>query len=207
MTHSPAVKRPGLSTFAAVLLLASAPVAAQTPAPAAAAPAGQAVKAPKAPAASPLQMAAKKLDANTYVKLTYSSPRRADPKSGQTREVFGKLVPYGQVWRLGANEATELTTTGDITLAGKPLPAGTYSVYAIPQADKWTLIVNKDLGAWGAYKYDQAKDVLRVDVPAKKGAEAYEAFTIAFDEKGTALNMAWDTTQVSVPVAVAGKKS
>lgn len=189
MTH----RTLSIPTLAALVFLAAAPALAQ-----------KTIAPEKAPV-SPLQMAAKKLDDNTYVKVTYNSPRINDPKTGEKRVIFGKLVPYGEVWRLGANAATELTTTGDLDVAGKKLAAGTYAVFAIPQADKWTLIFNKDLGQWGAYKYNKDQDVLRVDVPAKKIADTYEAFTIAFDDKGTALNLNWENTQVSVPVKPAKK--
>lgn len=191
--NRPLMQRLSLSALAAAVLLTAAPAAAQ-----------KVVPAPKPPA-SPLAMAAKKLEGGTYVKVTYSSPRRADPKTGESRAIFGKLVPYGQVWRLGANEATEFTTTGNLQLAGKPLPAGTYALFAIPQADKWTLIVSKDVGQWGAYKYKPESDLFRVDVPATKSADTYEAFTISFDEKGTALNLAWENTLVTVPVRTASK--
>lgn len=182
-----------IPTLAALVFLAAAPALAQ-----------KSIPPTKAPV-SPLEMTAKKLDDTTYVKVTYNSPRIQDPKTGQKRQIFGKLVPYGEVWRLGANAATELTATADIELAGKRLPAGTYSLFAIPQADKWTLIVNKDVGQWGAYKHNKENDVLRVDVPAKKSADTYEALTIAFDEKGTALNISWENAQVSVPVRPAKK--
>jgi Protein of unknown function (DUF2911) len=182
-----------IPTLAALVFLAATPALAQKTIP------------PTKPPVSPLEMTAKKLDATTYVKVTYGSPRIQDPKTGQKRTIFGKLVPYGEVWRLGANAATELTTTGEIELAGKRLPAGTYSLFAIPQADKWTFIVNKDVGQWGAFRHNKDSDVLRVDVPAKKSADTYEAFTIAFDDKGTALNFSWENTQVSLPVSPAKK--
>ncbi|WNG39028.1 DUF2911 domain-containing protein [Archangium violaceum] len=193
MTNHRFASHLSLSALAALLFFAATPALAQKSIPPAKAP------------VSPFEMAAKKLNDTTYVKVTYNSPRIQDPKTGQKRVIFGKLVPYGEVWRLGANAATELTTTGDIELAGKRLPAGTYALFAIPQADKWTLIVNKDVGQWGAYKYNKDNDVLRVDVPAKKTADTYEAFTIAFDEKGTALNLTWENTQVTVPVSPAKK--
>lgn len=193
MTNRRLTSHLSIPTLAALFFLVATPALAQKTIPPAKAP------------VSPLQMAAKKLDDTTYVKVTYGSPRIQDPKSGQKRVIFGKLVPYGEVWRLGANAATELTTTGDIELAGKRLPAGTYALFAIPQADKWTLIVSKDVGQWGAYKYNKDSDVLRVEVPAKKIADTYEAFTIAFDEKGTALDFTWENTQVSVPVSPAKK--
>ena len=189
MTH----RTLSIPTLAALVFLAATPALAQ-----------KTIAPEKAPV-SPLQMAAKKLDDNTYVKVTYNSPRIQDPKSGEKRVIFGKLVPFGEVWRLGANAATELTTTADLEVAGKKLPAGTYAFFAIPQADKWTLIFNKDLGEWGAYKYNKDRDALRVDVPAKKIADTYEAFTIAFDDKGTTLNLSWENTQVAVPVKPAKK--
>jgi hypothetical protein len=193
MTNRRLTSRLSITALASLLFLAATPALAQKSIPPAKAP------------VSPLQMAAKKLDDTTYVKVTYHSPRIQDPKTGQKRAIFGKLVPYGEVWRLGANAATELTTTGDLELAGQRLPAGTYALFTIPQADKWTLIVNKDVGQWGAYKYNKDNDVLRVDVPAKKSADTHEALTIAFDEKGTALNISWENAQVSVPVSPAKK--
>lgn len=193
MTNRRPMPHLSIPTLAALFLLTATPALAQKTIPPAKTP------------VSPLEMTSKKLDDNTYVKVTYNSPRIQDPKTGQKRVIFGKLVPYGEVWRLGANAATELTTTGDLDFAGKRLPAGTYALFAIPQADKWTLIVNKDVGQWGAYKYNKDNDVLRVDVPAKKTPDTYEAFTIAFDDKGTALNLTWENTQVSVPVRPAKK--
>ena len=186
-------QRLSLPLLAALALFTAAPAAAQKVVP------------PAKAQPSPLEMTAKKLDPQTYVKITYSSPRRRDPKTDKTREVFGKLVPYGKVWRLGANASTELTTTGDLELGGKRLPAGTYSLFAIPQADKWTLIVSRDVGNWGAYDYKQESDVLRVDAPVKKSADTHEAFTIAIDEKAGALNFAWENTTVSVPLRPAKK--
>ena len=92
---------------------------------------------------------------DAYVKITYSQPH----KNG--REVFGKLVPYGQVWRTGANETTEITLTKDILLNGQLLKAGTYSIFTIPEKEKWTIIINSDLGLWGAYNYNPKMDVIR----------------------------------------------
>lgn len=149
---------------------------------------------------SPLALAQKKLNDGTYIKITYSSPQRRDPRTGRPREIFGNLAPFGEVWRLGANEATEITTTGDINFGGKRLPAGTYSLFAIPAQDKWTMIVNKDLGLWGAYEYDKANDVLRFDVPTVTSPDIHEAFTISFDDAGEKLNMMWDRTQVVIPI-------
>lgn len=144
---------------------------------------------------SPMAVAHTMLDDGTYVKIVYNSPRK------RGREVFGKLVPHGKIWRLGANEATEITTTGDITVAGKTLEAGTYSVFAVPNEKTWTLVFNSGLGQWGAYSYDEKQDVLRVDVPVKQSPKAYEAFTMAFEEDSHDLQIMWDQAHVTVPIA------
>jgi len=159
---------------------------------------GQAAFAQKAlePKPSPMSVAAMK-QGDAYVKVVYSSPHKRD------RKVFGGLVPYGEVWRLGANEATEITLTDDLTLGGQKLEAGTYSMYAIPEEGKWTVIFNDALGEWGHYNYDDKKDALRVEAPTSKTEETYEPFTIMFNEAGTEMIMAWEDTKVVVPVSVA----
>ena len=96
---------------------------------------------------------------DAYIKITYSQPQK------KGREIFGKLVPYDQVWRTGANEATELTTTKNIQINGTLLKAGTYSLFTIPQKDSWTIIINSEVGLWGAYNYNSKLDVMRFDVP------------------------------------------
>ena len=144
---------------------------------------------------SPMAVATLK-DGDTYVKVVYNQPHL------KGRNMIGGTDPYGKVWRLGANEATEITLTQGITVGGKELAAGTYSMFAIPNEDKWTLIFNSGLGQWGAYSYDESMDVLRVDAPVKKADKAFEAFTIWFSEDGSAMNMAWGETMVSVPVKI-----
>ena len=144
---------------------------------------------------SPMAIAATKVD-DAYIKIVYSQPQKRD------RKIFGALVPYSKVWRLGANEATEITLTQDMTFAGQKLPAGTYSMYAIPEKDQWTLIFNSALGEWGAYNYDESKDVIRLEVPTQKTDETYQPFTMMFNEDGTKLTMMWDNTKVVVPVGV-----
>jgi hypothetical protein len=112
-------------------------------------------------------------------------------------------VPYGQVWRLGANEATELTTTKDIIINNILLKAGTYSLFAIPEKDKWTIIVNADLGLWGSYNYNVKQDVFRFSVPAQStGDVIFEPFTISFDQKTDMADLLiiWDKTKVSIPI-------
>ena len=135
---------------------------------------------------------------SAYLKITYSQPQK------NNREIFGKLVPFDQVWQTGANEATEITTTNDILINGTSLKAGTYSLFTIPGKEKWTIIFNSDLGLWGAYNYNSNTDVLRFEVPSKTIPEnaVFELFTIRIDQKtDTAeLFLLWDKTQVSFPI-------
>jgi hypothetical protein len=134
---------------------------------------------------------------DTYVKITYCQPRK------RGREVFGKLVPFGEVWRTGANEATEITLTRELFINGTILPAGTYSIFTIPAVDKWIIIINKDLGLWGAYNYNIKQDVLRFEVPAMQLTnEIVEAFTIQFDQRNSVadLLLLWDKTKIIIPI-------
>lgn len=134
---------------------------------------------------------------DAYVKLTYSQPHK------RGREIFGTLVPFGQVWRTGANEATEITSTKDILLNSILLKAGTYSIFTIPDKIKWTIIINSDLGLWGAYNYNSKMDVFRFDVPVQELTDtAYEPFTMTFDQKTDQadLVMMWDKTKISIPI-------
>jgi len=118
------------------------------------------------------------------------------------REIFGKLVPYGQVWRTGADEATTLTTEGDLMLGSLHVPAGTYALFTIPGEKEWTLIVNKTAKQWGAFKYDQAADLGRVKMAVKSLASPVEVFTIAIEAQGGKgeLKMHWDKTEASIPI-------
>jgi hypothetical protein len=148
------------------------------------------------PRSSPLALTTARSKA-TYVKITYSQPHK------RNREIFGSLVPYGQVWRLGANEATELTTTKDIIINSILLKAGTYSLFCIPEKDKWTIIVNSDLGLWGSYNYNIKQDVFRFSVPVQSTGEViFEPFTISFDQKTDMADLliTWDKTKVSIPI-------
>lgn len=149
------------------------------------------------PRPSPLEMVTFKYD-DSYIKITYSRPHK------RGREVFGNpdLVPYDSVWRTGANEATEVTVTKPIEIAGEKLEPGTYTVFSIPQKDKWTIILNSELGQWGAYKYNEEFDVLRFDIPATQMETVYEPFTIEFEQgkKNVNLIMMWDRTKVTIPI-------
>jgi hypothetical protein len=132
----------------------------------------------------------------TYIKVVYSQPFKNE------REIFGSLVPYGKIWRTGANEATEITLTQKIKIGGKSLAPGTYSIFSIPQADKWTIILSKDLGLWGEYEYNAKCDQLRFDVPVKKVDQSWEAFTIKLEKEGSGAKMTlvWDKTAVEIPI-------
>jgi hypothetical protein len=130
------------------------------------------------------------------VRVIYSRPAM------NSREVFGKLVPYGRVWRAGANEATEIKFFQDIELAGKKVKAGTYSLFTIPKEKEWTIILNSDLDYWGAYSHKEANDVVSVTAPSTETNSTVENFTIQFENKGEkqgVMKLAWAKTVVEVP--------
>ena len=131
------------------------------------------------------------------IKVLYSRPAR------KGREVFGVLEKFDKVWRLGANETTEVYFDRAVTVGGKKIAPGKYSLFAIPSKDKWTIIVNKQTDRWGAFTYDETKDVARVDVPVTKLETPIESFSIVFTDapEGANMVMAWDTTQVMLPIA------
>lgn len=132
------------------------------------------------------------------IKVIYSRP------STKGREIFGALQPFDQVWRVGANESTEIKFFKPVTIGGKSIPAGTYSLFAITGKDKWTVIFNKQTDRWGAYTYDEKQDIARVEVPVKALANTVEALTIVFTPQpfGAHLIIAWDKTSVEVPVTI-----
>ena len=132
------------------------------------------------------------------IKVSYSRP------SAKGRVVFGELEGFGKVWRVGANESTEIRFSKQVTIGGKNIPAGTYGLFAIPEKDKWVVIINKQTDRWGAYAYDEAKDVVRVTVPVKPLATVVEALSIVFTPQPSGANLviAWDKTSVEVPVTI-----
>lgn len=130
------------------------------------------------------------------ITTNYSSPHM------KGRKIYGSLVPFGQVWRAGANEATTFVTSRDVVVGGKLVPAGSYTIFTIPSADKWVLIINKKTGEWGIpYKYEN-DELARVDMRVSKLAAPVENFTIAYDKSGSGsiLRMDWETTRASVDV-------
>ncbi|WP_131538240.1 DUF2911 domain-containing protein [Pedobacter nototheniae] len=130
------------------------------------------------------------------IKVIYSRPQK------KGREIFGVLEQYGKVWRFGANENTEIKFFKKVSIGGKKIKAGTYSLFAIPDKDKWVLIINSQTDKWGAFSYDQSKDIVRVEVPAKVLAKPIEYFSLTFvkTESGANLIAGWDKTQVELPV-------
>ncbi len=144
-------------------------------------------QAPK-PIASPRDSVSGVVNGST-ITINYGSP------SVRGRQIWGKLVPYDAVWRTGANEATRFTTTKDITVEGKTLPAGTYGFFAIPGEKTWTIIFNSVANQWGAFKYDASKDVLRVTVTPKKSI-MHES--LVYKINGDGFELMWDELKVPV---------
>jgi hypothetical protein len=131
-------------------------------------------------------------------RVVYSRPQ----KSGRT--VFGELVEFGKIWRLGANEATEIEFYRDVKIGGKKLKKGRYTMYALVTPEKWTVIFNTDTDTWGAFKYDAKKDVLRTDVPAQKSNEVLESLSMAFEKANGSFNLVvgWDDVMVRLPISL-----
>lgn len=121
-------------------------------------------------------------------------------KNGRT--IFGELLEYGKVWRLGANEATEIEFFQNVKIGNTKIKKGRYTMYCIPFAEKWTIIINKETDTWGSFKYDQTKDLVRIDVPVQKQTEILEAFVMTFDKSptGAGLTIAWDNFRVTLPI-------
>ena len=146
--------------------------------------------------ASPPGEATFKFDDGKTVTIQYSRP------SMRGRKIFGGLVPYGEVWRTGANAATSLKTDTALMIGNASVPAGSYTLYSLPTATSWKLIINKQTGQWGT-EYNQAQDLARVDMKVGQRSSPLEEFTISFDKTGgssATLKLEWDTTIASVDV-------
>ncbi|MEJ7589388.1 MAG: DUF2911 domain-containing protein, partial [Ferruginibacter sp.] len=119
-----------------------------------------------------------------------------------SRPIFGELLEYGKVWRLGANEATEIEFFIPVKIGSTRVKKGRYTMYCIPNPNNWTIIINKETDTWGAFKYDENKDVVRTDVEVQKNTDVLDAFVMAFDKTptGAALIIAWDNLKVSLPI-------
>jgi Protein of unknown function (DUF2911) len=145
---------------------------------------------------SPPASATCDLGGGKTIRTTYSSPRM------KGRKIYGGLVPFGEVWRTGANEATTFVTSADVVVGGKTVPAGSYTLFTVPNADKWTLIINKKTGEWGIpYKYE-SDELARVDMKVSKLPSPVEDFTIAYDQSGggCTLRIDWENTRASVDI-------
>jgi hypothetical protein len=131
------------------------------------------------------------------IKTDYSSPRV------KGRKIFGGLVPYGEVWRTGANEATTFVTDTGVNVGGKDVPAGSYTLFTVPNADKWTLVISKKTGEWGIPYPGEGDDFVRVDMKVSQLSSPVENFTIAFDQTGASCSMHldWDTTRAAVDIS------
>jgi hypothetical protein len=140
-----------------------------------------------------LKIQGKTAPARPSARVLYSRPQ----KNGRT--IFGDVVRYGEVWRMGANESTEVEFYRDVTVAGKTLAKGRYTLYAIPQAGKWVIIFNKGLDNWGAFNYQKELDAARVEVPVARADAPVEFFTIVFDANGN-LVVLWDAVKVAIPI-------
>jgi len=144
------------------------------------------------PQASPAAQISQKVGL-TDVSVEYSRP------SMKGRKIFGELVPFGQVWRTGANAATLLTFSTDVKIEGNDLPAGTYALYSIPGKDLWTIIISSNTKLWGAVGYDQSDDVMRFMVKPGKTGQRYETMEINFvdmTDTGASLAIKWENTRV-----------
>jgi hypothetical protein len=149
------------------------------------------------PVASPPAKADCKFSDGKTIHVDYSSPRM------KSRKIFGGLVPYGEPWRAGANDATTFVIDADMNVGGKTVPAGSYTLFALPTADAWTLIISKQTGEWGIPYPGESYDFGRVPMKVSKLDSPLENLTIAFDQGGGActLRLAWESTQASVQIS------
>jgi hypothetical protein len=134
----------------------------------------------------------------TEVRITYSRP------GVKGRTIWGKLVPYDAVWRAGANEATKITFSTDVTIEGKKLKKGSYSFFAIPGKNDWTLIFNKVADQWGAFEYNESEDALRVKVKTEKAVwQEWLSYTInKASDTSAVIRLEWEKIKVPFKVEV-----
>ena len=135
----------------------------------------------------------------TDIEITYSRPAM------RGREIFGALVPYGEVWRTGANNATKITFSTDVTLNGSAVPAGTYELHTIPTPGDWTVIIHRDMGQWGSYAYDPENDIARFTASPESLRTPVQTLTLSIDDikkESATLGIAWAGTRVPVEIEV-----
>ena len=146
----------------------------------------------------PILKVQEKLKDSLIARVIYSRPG----KNG--RAIFCDLVEYGKVWRIGANEATEIEFFKNVVINRVKIKKGRYTLFAIPYENKWTIIINKEVDTWGAFMYNPKKDIVRIDVPVENIAQTTETFSIYFDlsNKAALMNVLWDNVKVAVPFIV-----
>ena len=145
---------------------------------------------------SPAASAQCKFSDGKSIKVNYSSPR------AKGRQIFGGLVPYGEVWRTGANEATTFVTDANLSIGGKDVPAGSYTIFTVPNKDKWSLVISKKTGEWGI-PYPEGNDLGRYDMSVSKTSGPVENFTISFHEMGNGCHMYidWENTRATIEIS------
>jgi len=150
---------------------------------------------------SPIALASFK-NSNIYVKVSYGQPSR------KNRDIFGKVVPYGEVWRTGANEATEIFLTKDVKIGTQVLKKGMYTIFSIPNEKEWTIIFNSEIGLFGSFDYESVKDknaLVISNVPVENlEDEIYDTFMIILEETSKGVNMlfCWEDVKVTLPMEI-----
>ena len=147
----------------------------------------------------PASKAQKKTTEPLIARVIYSRPAM------NGRKIFGALIEYGKVWRLGANEATEIEFFKDVLINKIKVKKGRYSLYAIPNPNKWTIILNKEVDSWGAFLYDSTKDVVRIEVVPELIEQPIDPFTIYFEKSNLQninMNIFWENTKVVLPITI-----
>jgi tetratricopeptide (TPR) repeat protein len=150
----------------------------------------------KLPAPSPTAILKQDFSTSS-IEITYSRP------SMRGRKIFGDILPFGQVWRTGANAATKISFGEDVMLANNLLKAGTYALYTIPGAQSWKVIINKGVSNWGVSGFDDKDDVIQFEVPVQKLNDAVQSFTISIDNLNNNkcdLSLSWENTKIVIPV-------
>ena len=147
------------------------------------------------PANYPVQKIQDKITEPLAARVIYSRPQKAG------RTIFGGLVKYGEVWRMGANEATEIEFFKHVRIDGKKIAKGRYTLYAIPNETSWIIIINKETDTWGSFKYDATKDLIRKEVIVQKTDALIESVAMAFEKSAAGFNLiiAWDNVKASLP--------
>ena len=146
----------------------------------------------------PLLKIKNKLTEPLVARVLYSRPKK------EGRAIFGGLVEYGKLWRLGANEATEIEFYKPVTIGGKKIPKGRYTLYAIINEKSWTMILNKETDVWGSFIYNASKDIVRLDVPVQATTEPIELLAMAFEKSNNNITLviACENTRVSLPITL-----